>query len=81
MTDTDTEPLAENELPILRAFGREERACDEDRRRDEYGKPEVAPVEQSPEEETRSVHHRVLPTHIIALRNYAVEARADDELE
>ena len=72
MTDTDTEPLAENELPILRAFGREEGACDEHCRRNKHGQPEVAPVEQSAEEEAGSVHHRVPPTYIIAPRNYAV---------
>ncbi len=54
------EALAEEELPILRALGREEHAGHEHHRGDEYGKPKVPSVQQSPDGQSRSVKHSVL---------------------
>ena len=56
-THAYAEALAEDELPVLRAFGREHHARDEKDRRSEYGKPEVSPVEQSADDQPRSITH------------------------
>ena len=56
-THAYAETLAEDELPIFRAFGREHHASDEKDRCGEYGEPEVSPVEQSADDQPRSITH------------------------